>query len=158
MSSRVLNSIYNQIRSKILLSGPITVAEYMKLALTQQPSPVSVTSTSATKYTPGKSGYYMDKDVFGQHGDFITSPEISQLFGEVNQSRASELHAFLDQNVNLCLLCFSLLLQMIGVWGIDTWRRIGGPKKFSIVELGPGRGTLANDVLRVISRFHINTL
>lgn len=39
---------------------------------------------------------------------------------------------------------------MIGVWGIQTWLQIGGPKKFNIVELGPGRGTLAKDVLRVI--------
>jgi NADH dehydrogenase [ubiquinone] 1 alpha subcomplex assembly factor 7 len=38
---------------------------------------------------------------------------------------------------------------MVGVWGVETWLRIGGPSKFSIVELGPGRGTLAKDVLRV---------
>ena len=38
---------------------------------------------------------------------------------------------------------------MIGVWGIETWLRIGGPPQFSVVELGPGRGTLAKDVLRV---------
>lgn len=43
------------------------------------------------------------------------------------------------------------LLQMIGVWGLQTWTRIGGPKKFSIVEMGPGRGTMAKDILRVRS-------
>ena len=80
MGSKLVNSIYNQIRSKILLSGPITVAEYMKMALTQQQS-FLVKSGSGVGIS--KSGYYMDKDVFGQQGDFITSPEISQLFGEV---------------------------------------------------------------------------
>ena len=57
-------------------------------------------------------------------GDFITSPEISQLFGE-----------------------------MLGVWLVDVWQKLGRPPSFHLVELGPGRGTLASDVLRVFKHF-----
>jgi len=41
------------------------------------------------------------------------------------------------------------LFQMLAVWGIDTWQKIKGPEKINIVELGPGRGTLSMDILRV---------
>ena len=66
-------------------------------------------------------GYYMKPThpVFGARGDFVTSPEISQVFGEV------------------------LALWMIGRW------MSAGSKPFRIVELGPGRGTLMDDMLRV---------
>ncbi|CAH3016180.1 unnamed protein product, partial [Porites evermanni] len=87
-------------------SGPLTVAAFMQEVLT---NPLS--------------GYYMNSDVFGQAGDFITSPEISQVFGE-----------------------------LIGVWFVNQWI-LSGKKKVQLIELGPGRGTLASDMLRVFQKF-----
>ena len=58
-----------QLRARIRATGPITVAEYMKEALLNP-----------------TSGYYIHHDMLGQHGDFATSPEISQLFGEVRRN------------------------------------------------------------------------
>lgn len=67
--------------------------------------------------------YYATRDPLGADGDFTTAPEISQMFGE-----------------------------MIGIWIADLWHRAGSPV-FRYVELGPGRGTLAADALRVMERF-----
>ena len=67
-------------------------------------------------------GYYMTRDPFGRGGDFTTAPEISQMFGE-----------------------------MIGAWTLDTWQRMGAPP-VAVVELGPGRGTLMADLMRVATR------
>jgi NADH dehydrogenase [ubiquinone] 1 alpha subcomplex assembly factor 7 len=64
-------------------------------------------------------GYYMTRDPFGAAGDFTTSPEISQVFGE-----------------------------MIGVWCVNAWMNLGQPSPVALVELGPGRGTLMADLLR----------
>lgn len=61
-------SFFCDIKSKIKMTGPISIAEYMREVLTNP-----------------KGGYYMKNDVFGMRGDFITSPEISQMFGEVGK-------------------------------------------------------------------------
>lgn len=91
---------------KIKATGPISVAEYMREVLT---NPVT--------------GYYVRKNMLGAEGDFITSPEISQMFGE-----------------------------LIGVWIISEWMAAGRPEQLQIVELGPGKGSLTKDVLRVIGQ------
>ncbi len=70
-------------------------------------------------------GYYMkDAAQFGRAGDFTTSPEVSQLFGE-----------------------------MVALWVLSTWAAQGRPAAVSILECGPGRGTLIADVLRTVRRF-----
>ncbi|MES2729789.1 MAG: SAM-dependent methyltransferase [Pseudomonadota bacterium] len=67
-----------------------------------------------------KHGYYMTRDPLGAAGDFTTAPEISQMFGEI-----------------------------VGAWLVDAWDRIGRPPRFTLLECGPGRGTLMADILRV---------
>ena len=92
--------------SQIQENGPMTVGQYMQIALTD-PS----------------HGYYTNQNPFGRSGDFITAPEISQLFGE-----------------------------MIAIWTIDIWQKMGTPTEFQLIEAGPGRGTLMADVLRTIQK------
>lgn len=84
------------------VQGPIDVATYMTFALGH---PVY--------------GYYRSGDPFGARGDFVTAPEISQVFGEL---------------VGLCLA--------------DYWLKLGCPARIALVECGPGRGTLMADLLR----------
>lgn len=64
-------------------------------------------------------GYYMARDPFGAAGDFVTAPEVSQIFGE-----------------------------LLGVWCVAAWQAMGSPASVHLVELGPGRGTLMADMLR----------
>ena len=65
--------------------------------------------------------YYATRDPLGAAGDFVTAPEVSQMFGE-----------------------------MIGAALADCWKRAGAPAEAVYAELGPGRGTLASDALRVM--------
>lgn len=99
------------LRDLIASEGPISVARYMDIAL-QHP----------------QHGYYRRHDPLGAQGDFITAPEISQIFGE-----------------------------LIGLWCAEAWRGMGKPEAFVLLELGPGRGTLMQDALRAtakIAGFH----
>jgi len=89
---------------RIALTGPITVAEFMAEALGHP-----------------LHGYYQRRDPLGRTGDFITAPEVSQMFGE-----------------------------LIGLWCVEVWHEMGCPDPCHLVELGPGRGTLMADALRAI--------
>ena len=85
-------------------AGPITVERYMELALLDP-----------------DHGYYTCKHPFGAAGDFVTAPEISQMFGE-----------------------------LLGLWCYTSWQAAGSPHPAMLVELGPGSGTLMADALRAI--------
>lgn len=95
-------SLKTVLTSLIQSEGPLSVARYMEEAL------------SHPTY-----GYYKRKDPFGIAGDFITAPEISQIFGE-----------------------------LLGIWCAVVWQSMGSPSPFMLVEIGPGRGTLMRDMLR----------
>jgi SAM-dependent MidA family methyltransferase len=93
-----------EIRRLIGIAGPMPVADYMRLCLTHP-----------------QHGYYVTRDPFGARGDFVTSPEVSQMFGE-----------------------------LLGLWMASVWQQMGAPENVRIIELGPGRGTLMVDALRAI--------
>jgi len=93
-----------EIRRRIGAAGPMPVGEYMALCLADP-----------------QYGYYTTRDPLGARGDFITAPEISQMFGE-----------------------------LIGLWMAAVWKQMGAPGKIRVIELGPGRGTLMNDALRAV--------
>ena len=100
-----MTALINHFRARIASAGPISVAEFMATALNHP-----------------RYGYYMHGEPFGQRGDFITAPEISQMFGE-----------------------------LIGLWCVATWDQMDHPNPLRLVEIGPGRGTLMADALRAIS-------
>ncbi|WP_300542176.1 SAM-dependent methyltransferase [Maricaulis sp.] len=94
--------IADQLRDRIRQTGPMSIANFMTEAL----------------FDPG-AGYYATKDPIGAGADFITAPEISQMFGE-----------------------------LMGLWAAQSWMDMGRPTPFQLVELGPGRGTMMADALR----------
>lgn len=99
-------ALSDKIKDLIRTSGPISVTDYFALCLADP-----------------NFGYYQTRDPFGRAGDFITAPEVSQLFGE-----------------------------MLGVFMVHAWQRHACPAPVRLVEVGPGRGTMMADMLRVIAR------
>jgi NADH dehydrogenase [ubiquinone] 1 alpha subcomplex assembly factor 7 len=91
-----------KIKTLMRAQGPFSVSRYMRMCL----------------HDP-ECGYYRSQAAIGASADFITAPEISQVFGE-----------------------------LIGIWAAVTWRAMGAPAEFNLVELGPGRGALMADALR----------
>ncbi|MFD1341709.1 class I SAM-dependent methyltransferase [Litorisediminicola beolgyonensis] len=105
-----MTPLHDLLLRRIRAEGPLTVAEYMATCL-QHP----------------QHGYYATRDPLGVSGDFVTAPEISQMFGE-----------------------------LIGLALAQVWLDHGAPEAI-LVEFGPGRGTLMSDALRAtrgVAGFH----
>lgn len=96
------SSLSEKLRKQVETEGPLSVEQWMAACLADP-----------------DDGYYMTRDPFGRSGDFITAPEISQMFGE-----------------------------LLGLWSAVMWQSMGAPAEVRLVELGPGRGTLMADALR----------
>ncbi len=99
-----LTPLARKLAKRIAASGPLSFHDYMEACLYD-----------------AEHGYYKNRDPLGRGGDFITAPEISQVFGE-----------------------------LIGLWAGEVWHRMGQPGSVHLVELGPGRGTLMADALRAL--------
>src|SRR5262245_52097838 len=99
-------SLLAKLRALIRRGGPMPIDRYMRLC---QADP--------------EQGYWQRANSIGTHGDFITAPEISQVFGE-----------------------------LIGLWCAVAWQTMGRPTPLSLIELGPGRGVLMRDALRAAGR------
>lgn len=96
--------LQSEIKKLIKSSGPMPVWRYMELCLMHP-----------------EHGYYVSRDPLGREGDFTTSPEVSQMFGE-----------------------------LLGLWAASVWKAIGSPPMLRLIELGPGRGTMMADALRAL--------
>lgn len=97
----------DKIKAIIEAQGPITVTDYFALCLADP-----------------EYGYYKTRDPFGRGGDFVTAPEVSQLFGE-----------------------------MVGIFLVHAWEKHLRPRRgIRICEIGPGRGTMMADILRVVQK------
>ncbi|NDW07740.1 class I SAM-dependent methyltransferase [Jiella pacifica] len=101
-----MNELAHRIADIIRRDGPIGIDRFWNLALFDR-----------------SAGYYATRNPLGRAGDFVTAPEISQMFGE-----------------------------LIGAWVASAWGSLGQPRPFRLVEIGPGRGTLMADMLRTLRR------
>ncbi len=99
-------NLKQRIIRQIEATGPISVADYMAMCLFDR-----------------DAGYYTTREPFGKDGDFITAPEVSQMFGE-----------------------------LVGVWCANAWQALGSPNSFVLCEIGPGRGTLMKDLIRTVAK------
>lgn len=97
-----MTTLKEKIIRRIKTAGPMSIAEFMAECL----------------FNP-EHGYYQKRQPFGAKGDFITAPDISQMFGELT-----------------------------ALWLIEAWHQLGAPKPFTLCEIGPGRGTWMLDILR----------
>lgn len=104
----VQQNLTKYFQDKIRINGPITLAEYMRESL---------------------KTYYNSGNVFGSNGDFITSPEISQLYGE-----------------------------MVMLWLLSLWEKAGCPSPVNLIELGPGTGVMMTDMLRILKQTQYSSL
>ena len=96
-----------RVRDEVVRKGPITVEAFTRMAL----------------YDPDAGYYATRSDILGGDGDFITSPEVSQMFGE-----------------------------LLGLWAASEWGSIGAPDPVNLIELGAGRGVLMADALRAVAK------
>jgi SAM-dependent MidA family methyltransferase len=101
-----MRPLSERIKDLIQATGPLPVSQYMALCL----------------FDP-EAGYYTSREPFGRGGDFITAPEVSQMFGE-----------------------------LVAIWLRAAWEAIGRPLPVTFAEIGPGRGTLMKDILRTLSK------
>ncbi|MGY6627351.1 MAG: class I SAM-dependent methyltransferase [Oceanicaulis sp.] len=101
---RPAEALTARLRDRIASEGPLPVSAFMMQALFDS-----------------MYGFYATKDPLGAHNDFITAPEISQMFGE-----------------------------LIGLWAVECWSQMGSPDPVQLIELGPGTGRMMSDVIRVL--------
>lgn len=97
----------SEMKTKMLVNGPYTMARYMAECLTH---PIY--------------GFYNKKNTIGREGHFVTSPELTPVFGE-----------------------------LIGLWCYMQWEKLGKPSEVCIAEIGPGKGTLMKDLLSAAKVF-----
>uniref|UniRef100_A0A2S2PGN3 Protein arginine methyltransferase NDUFAF7 n=1 Tax=Schizaphis graminum TaxID=13262 RepID=A0A2S2PGN3_SCHGA len=107
-NASVQQDLTKYFQDKICINGPITLAEYMRESL---------------------KTYYNSGNVFGSDGDFITSPEVSQLYGE-----------------------------MVMLWLLSMWEKAGCPSPMNLIELGPGTGVMMTDMLRLLKQTQYSSL
>ncbi len=103
--------------------APATGLETRLAAMIENFGPISIDAFMAHALYDPQAGYYTTRLPLGARGDFTTAPEISQIFGE-----------------------------LVGLWIAQSWIDLGCPSPFHLIELGPGRGTLMADMLRVCQK------
>lgn len=99
-------------------TGVSTLLDHLKRRIAREGA-LDIATYMAEALGHAEHGYYRRADPIGRTGDFTTAPEISQMFGE-----------------------------LLGLWCVETWTRLGAPSPFVLAEFGPGRGTLMADALR----------